>query len=176
MWWQAHPFSLSRPTRATPYLRLTVKVVGRPSRTGCAPARAGPRSDRRSVRLIHEPPPRSTEDRAHRGWRRVTGGAIAPRGPPARGDPVVVLRATRQEDLLWSAMRWPSSSSAKGSCPRARRPSLEGQTCAHRRLIPDLRQRTSLWPGPSSSSTTSVRRSDGSAYRATRTHAEVYAL
>jgi ferredoxin-NADP reductase len=100
MWWQAHPFSLSALPRP-PYLRLTVKVVGDFTaavarlQPGTKIAIEGPygaftnhHRDRRKAALIA-------------GGVGVTAVRSLLEDLPRGCDPVVVLRASRQDDLIF---------------------------------------------------------------------------
>jgi predicted ferric reductase len=101
MWWQAHPFSLSaRPS--PPHLRLTVKAVGDFT---AAVARLEP-----GTRVAIEGPygAFTTHARARKKVAFIAGGigVTAVRSLledlPGGTDPVVVLRASTQEDLVFA--------------------------------------------------------------------------
>lgn len=99
LWWQAHPYSLSALPRP-PYLRLTVKCVGDHS---AALARLRP-----GTRVLIEGP-YGVFTRQARHWRRVVLiaagiGVTALRALledlPPDAEPVVLLRASRERDLV----------------------------------------------------------------------------
>lgn len=101
MWWQAHPFSLSAMPRP-PYLRLTVQVVG-DFTAAVARLRPGTRV------AIEGPYGAFTRDQQGRekvvliaGGVGVTAVRSLLEDLPPRCEPVVVLRASRTEDLLFS--------------------------------------------------------------------------
>ena len=99
MWWQAHPYSLSALPRP-PYLRLTVKGVGDHS---AALARLKP-----GTPVMAEGPYGTFTRHAMRrpralliaGGIGVTAVRALLEDLPAAAEPVVVLRATRREDLV----------------------------------------------------------------------------
>ena len=99
MWWQAHPFSLSARPRP-PYLRLTVKGVGDFS--------SALRHLRPGTRVAIEGPygAFTAEARARAKAVLIAGGigvtavrALLEDLPP-KSDPVVVLRASSEDDLV----------------------------------------------------------------------------
>ena len=115
MWWQAHPYSLSALPQP-PYLRLTVKGVGDHS---AALARLRP-----GTRVAVEGP-YGVFTRQHQRWPHVllvaAGiGVTAIRALledlPGGARPVVLLRASRREDLVLGAESRTWSSAAVAGC------------------------------------------------------------
>ena len=99
LWWQAHPYSLSARPRP-PYLRLTVKQIGDHSRA-VAQLRPGTRV------MVEGPYGSFTADARRRGRVLLVAGGIGVTALralledlPREAQPVVVVRATRQEDLV----------------------------------------------------------------------------
>ena len=149
IWWQAHPYSLSALPRP-PYLRLTVKDVGDHSAT-LARLRPGTRV------MVEGPYGTFTTHFLHR--RRVVLiaagiGVTALRAlledlPPG-SRPIVILRATRPEDLVLTGEirelvqhRRGQYHELVGSRDQAQ---LDGRTL--RRLVPDLDRRDVYVCGP----------------------------
>jgi ferredoxin-NADP reductase len=147
MWWQAHPFSLSALPRP-PYLRLTVKAVG-DFTAEVARLRPG-------TKVAIEGPygAFTTHSRDRNGALLIAGGigvtAIRalledlPRGC----DPVVILRAARDEDLVLSAEVADLVRKRKGRVHE-----LVGDRSLVKLdhlldLVPDLRQRDVFVAGP----------------------------
>jgi ferredoxin-NADP reductase len=102
MWWQAHPYSISALPRP-PYLRLTVKTVGDHS-AAVAKLRPG-------VRVAIEGPYGSFTRHALQnttavliaGGIGVTALRALLEDLPTNSRPVVILRASREEDLVFRA-------------------------------------------------------------------------
>jgi ferredoxin-NADP reductase len=147
MWWQAHPFSLSALPRP-PYLRLTVKVVGDFTaavsrlQPGTRIAIEGPygaftsdHRDRQKVALIA-------------GGVGVTAVRSLLEDLPRGCEPVVVLRASRREDLIFSAEVAELVRQRKGRVHEL----VGARSTVNMRglieLIPDLRQRDVFVAGP----------------------------
>lgn len=175
MWWQAHPFSLSALPRP-PYLRLTVKVVGDFTaavarlQPGTKIAIEGPygaftnhHRDRQKAALIA-------------GGVGVTAVRSLLEDLPRGCDPVVVLRATRQEDLLFSDEVAELVRQRKGRVHElvgARsKVNLRGLVD----LIPDLRQRDVFVAGPEQFVHDVCATLRWLGVPSDATHAEVYAL
>lgn len=149
MWWQAHPFSMSALPRP-PFLRLTVKAVGDFSAAianvspGTKVAIEGPygaftahHRDRQKAVLIA-------------GGIGVTAVRSLLEDLPRGTEPVVILRATRDEDLVLS--------SEVSELVRHRKGRLHTVVGARAtvnldhllELVPDLRQRDVYIAGPAS--------------------------
>jgi predicted ferric reductase len=149
LWWQAHPYSLSALPRP-PYLRLTVKAVGDHS-AALAHLRPG-------TRVAIEGPYGAFTRYAQRHSRAlllaagigVTALRSLLEDLPRGAAPIVVLRATREEDLV---LRKELAELARhrrgqlfeliGDRAQAR---LDGRALA--RLVPDLNQRDVFICGP----------------------------
>jgi predicted ferric reductase len=149
MWWQAHPYSLSALPRP-PYLRLTVKAVGDHS-AGLARLRPG-------TAIAVEGPYGAFTRHAQRRRRALLAaagiGVTALRSLledlPRGSAPVVILRATREEDLV---LRREVSELVKhrhGTLHElvGRREQAAISERALRRLVPDLDQRDVFVCGP----------------------------
>lgn len=102
MWWQAHPFSMSALPRP-PFLRLTVKAVGDFS-SAIANVRPGTKV------AIEGPYGAFTADHRDRQRAVLIAGGIGVTAVrslledlPASTDPVVILRASSDEDLIFSS-------------------------------------------------------------------------
>jgi predicted ferric reductase len=147
MWWQAHPFTMSaKPT--PPFLRLTVKGLGDFSqslaelRPGTKVAIEGPYGvftaharKRRKALLIA-------------GGIGVTAARALLEDLPVSAEPVVVLRATSERDLVLAAEVAELASRRKGTVHE-----LVGDRNAVRlerlaQLVPDLRKRDIYISGP----------------------------
>ena len=124
-WWRAHPFSLSALPQP-PYLRLTVKGVGRFSQS-LASLRPGTRV------AVEGPYGAFTRYQQRRPRALLIAGGIGvtalrslledlPRGSA----PVVLLRASRPEDLVLSAGSARAGPAAPGHHPRADRAAAAG--------------------------------------------------
>ena len=175
MWWQAHPFSISALPRP-PHLRLTVKVVGDFTaavsrlRPGTKIAIEGPygaftshHRDREKAALIA-------------GGVGVTAVRSLLEDLPRGCDPVVVLRASRPEDLVFSDEVAELVRQRKGRVHEL--VGARSQVNMHGLidLIPDLRQRDVYVAGPEQfvlEVCTTLRRLG---VAADATHAEVYSL
>jgi ferredoxin-NADP reductase len=175
MWWQAHPFSISALPRP-PHLRLTVKVVGDFTsavsrlRPGTKIAIEGPygaftrhHRDREKAVLIA-------------GGVGVTAVRSLLEDLPRGCDPVVVLRASRPEDLIFGEELAELVRQRKGRVHELVGARSKVNMHALIDLIPDLRQRDVYVAGPEEfvlEVCTTLRRL-GVAIDAT--HAEVYSL
>jgi predicted ferric reductase len=149
MWWQAHPYSLSA-LPSSRYLRLTVKAVGDHS-SAVATLRPGTRV------AIEGPYGRFTRDAATRPDLLLLAAGIGVTALralledlPADSSPVVVLRASKPEDLVLRAeidelvrARGGKLHELIGSRHKVRvdRSSLV-------RLVPDLKRRDAFVCGP----------------------------
>ncbi len=149
MWWQAHPFSLSALPRP-PHLRLTVKAVGDFTsevarlRVGTKVAVEGPygaftahRRDRTRALLIA-------------GGVGVTAIRALLEDLPRSCDPVVILRAAREEDLVLSAEVAELVRKRKGRVHELVGPRSLVKLDGLIDLVPDLRQRDVFVAGPES--------------------------
>jgi predicted ferric reductase len=149
MWWQAHPYSLSALPRP-PYLRLTVKGVGDHS-AGLARLRPG-------TPIAVEGPYGAFTRHAQRRPRALLAaagiGVTALRSLledlPRGSAPVVILRASREEDLV---LRREVSELVKHRCGAlhelvGRREQAAISERSLRRLVPDLDQRDVFVCGP----------------------------
>jgi predicted ferric reductase len=149
IWWQAHPYSLSALPRP-PYLRLTVKGVGDHSAT-LARLRPG------TPVMVEGPYGTFTRHFLHR--RRVVLiaagiGVTALRALledlPSGSRPVVILRATRPEDLVLTSEIRELAQHRHGQYHELVGPrdqaALDGRTL--RRLVPDLDRRDVYVCGP----------------------------
>ena len=149
MWWQAHPYSISALPRP-PYLRLTVKGVGDHSaalarlRPGTAIAIEGPYGafTRHAQRR-----PRALLVAAGIG---VTALRSLLEDLPPRSAPVVILRATREADLVLRAEVSELVKSLRGTLHELvgsrERASINERTLRH--LVPDLAYRDVFVCGP----------------------------
>jgi predicted ferric reductase len=147
MWWQAHPFSLSALPRP-PHLRITVKVVGdftarvATLRPGTRIAIEGPygaftshHRDRQKAALIA-------------GGVGVTAVRSLLEDLPRGCDPVVVLRASRREDLVLNEEVAELARQRKGRVYELVGPRSEVDLRSLIDLVPDLRQRDVFVAGP----------------------------
>jgi predicted ferric reductase len=175
MWWQAHPFSISALPRP-PHLRLTVKVVGDFTaavsrlRPGTKIAIEGPygaftshHRDREKAALIA-------------GGVGVTAVRSLLEDLPRGCDPVVVLRASRPEDLVFSDEVAELVRQRKGRVHELVGARSKVNMHGLIDLIPDLRQRDVYVAGPEQfvlEVCTTLRRLG---VAADATHAEVYSL
>jgi len=149
MWWQAHPYSISALPRP-PYLRLTVKGVGDHSaalarlRPGTAIAIEGPYGafTRHAQRR-----PRALLIAAGIG---VTALRSLLEDLPSRSAPVVILRASREADLVLRAEVSELVKSRRGTLHELvgdrERASLNQRTLSY--LVPDLAHRDVFVCGP----------------------------
>ena len=149
MWWQAHPYSLSALPQP-PYLRLTVKGVGDHS-AALAKLRPG-------TKVVIEGPygafTRYAQQRRRALLVAAGIGVTALRSLledlPRNSAPVVVLRATRPEDMVLPrrSPNW-SGTGADGctsSSVRREQAPLDDQSLP--RLVPDLHRRDIYVCGP----------------------------
>jgi predicted ferric reductase len=140
LWWQAHPFSLSALPRP-PYLRLTVKTVGdftselAKLRPGTKVALEGPygaftanHRDRKTVLLIA-------------GGIGVTAIRSLLEDLPSGCDPVVILRARREEELVLATEVIELARKRKGRVHKLVGPRSVVELDHLLDLVPDLRQR-----------------------------------
>jgi predicted ferric reductase len=149
MWWQAHPYSLSALPQP-PYLRLTVKGVGDHS---AALAKLQP-----GTKVVIEGPYGAfTRYAQHRKRALLIAGGIGVTALrslledlPRNSAPVVVLRATRAEDMVLAKevaelvrYRHGRLHEVVGTREEA---ALDDRTLA--RLVPDLRERDLYVCGP----------------------------
>jgi len=175
MWWQAHPFSLSALPRP-PYLRLTVKVVG-DFTAAVARLRPGTRI------AIEGPYGAFTSHHRERQKAALIAGGVGvtavrslledlPRGC----EPVVVLRASRPEDVVFSEEVAELVRQRKGRVHELVGARSEVNLRGLIDIIPDLRQRDVFVAGPEQFvldvCTTLTRLGVSS----DATHAEIYAL
>jgi predicted ferric reductase len=149
MWWQAHPFSLSAMPRP-PYLRLTAKALGDHS--------ASLAGLRRGTKVMVEGPYGTFTRHAQRRQRvlliaagiGVTALRALLEDLPARSRPIVIVRATRPEDLVLGDEIRDLVQRKQGWLyefvgPREQA-SVTGR--ALRELVPDLHQRDVYACGP----------------------------
>ena len=175
MWWQAHPFSLSALPRP-PYLRLTVKVVG-DFTAAVARLRPGTRI------AIEGPYGAFTSHHRERQKAALIAGGVGvtavrslledlPRGC----EPVVVLRASRPEDVVFSEEVAELVRQRKGRVHELVGARSEVNLRGLIDIIPDLRQRDVFVAGPEQFvldvCTTLTRLGVSS----DATHAEIYSL
>ncbi|HZD65135.1 MAG TPA: ferric reductase-like transmembrane domain-containing protein [Acidimicrobiales bacterium] len=147
MWWQAHPFSVSARPRP-PYLRLTIKAVGDYS-AAVAQLRPG-------TRVAIEGPYGAFTTHARRRQKvaLIAGGigvtAVRSLLEDLRksSDPVVVLRASRAEDLTLSGEVDKLVQSRKGQLRTIVGTRKEIRVDDLPRLIPDLDDRDIYIAGP----------------------------
>ena len=149
MWWQAHPYTLSALPQP-PYLRLTVKGVGDHS-AALAKLRPGTKV------VIEGPYGAFTRFAQQRKRALLVAGGIGVTALrslledlPRNSAPVVVLRATRAEDMVLATevaelvrYRHGRLHEVVGTREQA---ALDGQSLT--RLVPDLRQRDLYVCGP----------------------------
>jgi predicted ferric reductase len=149
MWWQAHPYSLSALPQP-PYLRLTVKGVGDHS-ASLARLRPG-------TKVVIEGPYGAFTKYAQHGRRAVLVaagiGVTALRSLledlPRNSAPIVLLRASRKEDLVLAKevaelVRYRHGRLHELIGPREQA-AIDEQSLP--RLVPDLRQRDLYVCGP----------------------------
>jgi predicted ferric reductase len=149
MWWQAHPYSLSALPRA-PYLRLTVKAVGDHSaalarlQPGTAIAIEGPYG---AFTRHAQQRPRVLLIAAGIG---VTALRALLEDLPPRSAPVVIVRATREEDLVLRAEIGALVKNRRGRLHEliGRREQAAVNERSLRHLVPDLDQRDVYVCGP----------------------------
>lgn len=147
MWWQAHPFSLSALPRP-PHLRLTVRAVGDFTaqvarlRPGTKVAIEGPygaftahHRDRKRALLIA-------------GGVGVTAVRALLEDLPRGSEPVVLLRAGREEDLVLAGEVEELARKRSGRVHRLVGPRSLVQLDRLLDLVPDLRQRDVFVAGP----------------------------
>ncbi len=147
MWWQAHPFSLSAVPSA-PYMRLTVKEVGDFTKAvGSLPP--GTRV------AIEGPYGVFTEDvRSRKKVLLIAGGigVTAVRSlledMPSGSDPIVVLRASRSEDLVLAVEVGELARRRGGTVHELVGPRSEVRLDRLVKLAPDLRKRDVYVAGP----------------------------
>ncbi len=149
LWWQAHPYTLSSLPRP-PYLRITVKGVGDHSE---AVARLRP-----GTRVAVEGPYGAFTRHARRNNRvamiAAGIGVTAVRGLledlPKGAEPVVVIRATTEDDLVLRSEIAALVSHAKGKLHElvGRRDEVALDGAALRRLVPDIVRRDVYVCGP----------------------------
>lgn len=151
LWWQAHPYSLSSLPRP-PYVRLTVKGVGDHSKA-LAALRPGTKI------AIEGPYGAFTNDaRTRRRVALVAGGigVTAIRSlleeMPRTAEPVVVLRASKPEDLALRAEVADLVKERRGSLQEVvgARDEIELDAKALRRLVPGIAERDVFVSGPES--------------------------
>lgn len=147
MWWQAHPFSLSALPRP-PYLRLTVKAVGDFS-AAVADLRPG-------TKVAIEGPygAFTAHQRARQKSLLIAGGAGVtavrslledlPRGT----EPVVILRASKEEDLVLSGEVAELARRRKGQLHTFVGPRSLVSFAHLLEVVPDVRQRDVYVAGP----------------------------
>jgi predicted ferric reductase len=149
MWWQAHPYTLSALPQP-PYLRLTVKAVGDHS-SGLASLRPGTKV------WLEGPYGAFTRHAQQRPLALLIAAGIGVTALrslledlPPKAAPVVLMRASRQEDLV---LRTEMADLVKHRRGRLHelvgsrdRVALTGETL--RRLVPDLPQRDVYVCGP----------------------------
>ena len=140
MWWQAHPFTVSALPQP-PYIRLTVKGVGDFSRAlanvkvGTAVGVEGPYGSftefarRRSHVLLIA------------GGVGVTAVRALLEDLPAKSQPVVVLRVTREEDLILANEIEELVRHRKGVLHRLIGSRKEVQLSSITKLVPDISRR-----------------------------------
>ena len=149
IWWQAHPYSLSALPRP-PYLRLTVKGVGDHS-AGLAHLRPG------TPVMMEGPYGTFTRHFMHHrrvvliaGGIGVTALRALMEDLPSGSRPVVILRATRPEDLVLTQEIRELARHSHGQYHELTGPreqaDLDGWTL--RRLVPDLDRRDVYVCGP----------------------------
>jgi predicted ferric reductase len=147
MWWQAHPFSLSALPRP-PHLRLTVKVVGdftarvATLRPGTRIAIEGPygvfttqHRDRQKAMLIA-------------GGVGVTAVRSLLEDLPRGCEPVIVLRVSRSEDLVFHKEVTELARQRKGRVHELVGARSEVDLRSLIDLVPDMRQRDVFVAGP----------------------------
>ncbi len=151
MWWQAHPYTLSSMPRP-PYLRITVKAVGDHSEA-VASLRPGTR--------VAIEGPYGAFTRYSRRYHRVAMiaagiGVTAVRSLledlPSGTEPIVLIRATTEEDLVLRREIAALVRHHKGKLHElvGRRDEVRVDAAALRRLVPDLARRDVYVCGPES--------------------------
>ena len=147
MWWRAHPFTVSALPKP-PYIRMTVKGVGDFSRelarvkVGTAVAIEGPygsfttHARRRPQALLIA------------GGIGVTAVRSLLEDLPAKSRPVVVLRASRQEDLVLDQEVEELVRNRKGVVHRLIGNRDEVQLASIANLVPDMAKRDVFICGP----------------------------
>jgi predicted ferric reductase len=175
MWWQAHPFSLSALPRP-PYLRLTVKVVG-DFTAAVARLRPGTRIAIEGPYGAFTSPHRERQKAALiAGGVGVTAVRSLLEDLPRGCEPVVVLRASRPEDVVFSEEVAELVRQRKGRVHELVGARSEVNLRGLIDIIPDLRQRDVFVAGPEQFvldvCTTLTRLGVSS----DATHAEIYSL
>lgn len=175
MWWQAHPFSLSALPRP-PYLRLTVKGVG-DFTTALRRLRPGTRV------AIEGPYGVLTADTQVRPKAVLIAGGIGVTAIralledlPLKSDPVVILRASREEDLIHADEVEELVRHRKGRVHPVVGPRSMVALEHLDELVPDLRLRDVYVAGPDSFVHRVVDAVERHGVPTTAIHAEVYAL
>ncbi|MDA8281097.1 MAG: ferredoxin reductase family protein [Actinomycetota bacterium] len=151
LWWQAHPYTLSSMPRP-PYLRITVKAVGDHSEA-VASLRPGTR--------VAIEGPYGAFTRYSRRYHRVAMiaagiGVTAVRSLledlPSGTEPIVLIRATTEEDLVLRREIAALVRHHKGKLHElvGRRDEVRVDSATLRRLVPDLARRDVYVCGPES--------------------------
>ncbi|NNN00987.1 MAG: hypothetical protein HKL86_04055 [Acidimicrobiaceae bacterium] len=140
MWWQAHPFTVSALPQP-PFLRITVKGVGDFSR-GLAQVKVGT-----SV-WVEGPYGSFTEFARRRSHVLMIAGGVGVTAVralledlPAKSQPIVVLRATREEDLVLANEIEELVRHRKGVLHRLVGSRSEVQLSSITKLVPDIGRR-----------------------------------
>lgn len=177
MWWQAHPYSLSALPRP-PYLRLTVKAVGDHS-SSLAHLRPG-------TRVAIEGPYGSFTAHAMRrskvalvaGGIGVTATRALLEDLPRQTQPVVVVRASRQEDIALGAELTELVRQRRGQFHELVGPrhQIDFGSSSLLKLIPDLARRDVFVCGPEDFVTETVQTMRGMGIAEDALHFEAYAL
>jgi predicted ferric reductase len=146
MWWQAHPFTLSG--RSSSYLRLTVKSAGDYT---AAVARLKP-----GTRVAIEGPYGvfTAHSRQRRKAVLISGGigVTAIRSLledlPKTAEPVVIMRASRQEDLVLASEVQRLAADRRGQVYQWVGPRSAVRLEQLAQVVPDLRKRDVYIAGP----------------------------
>jgi predicted ferric reductase len=147
MWWQAHPFTLSALPQP-PYLRVTVKGVGDFTRD----LRRLPRGTKVAIEGPYGVLTADTQVHAKAvlvaGGIGVTAIRSLLEDLPRKSDPVVILRASREEDLVLADEVETLAHHLKGRVHRLVGPRSMVAIDHLQELVPDLQQRDVFVAGP----------------------------
>jgi predicted ferric reductase len=140
MWWQAHPFTVSALPQP-PYIRLTVKGVGDFSRA-LAQVKVG------TAVWVEGPYGSFTEFARRRSHVLMIAGGVGVTAVralledlPAKSQPIVVLRGTREEDLVLANEIEELVRHRKGTLHRLVGSRNDVELSSITKLVPDISQR-----------------------------------
>jgi predicted ferric reductase len=177
VWWQAHPYSLSALPQP-PYLRLTVKGLGDHS-ASLAQLQPGTRV------MVEGPYGTFTRDALQQRRAVLIAGGIGVTALralledlPARSQPVVILRATRPQDLVLSPEVRQLVKLKNGRYHEFVGPRQQASVTAAalRHLVPDLHLRDVFICGPEGFVTSIVSLADALGVPPEAIHHEAFAL